>query len=129
MKVYLAGPINGCTDEQCKVWRDYIKTQLPDTLDPMRRDYRGKEDESVNEIVEGDKLDINQCDIVLVNFPSPSAGTCMEMLYAWERHKYIVVVVPKDAKISPWVRYHATLITDSFDGAVNNIKQYINSRQ
>ena len=21
LKVYLAGPINGCTDEECKAWR------------------------------------------------------------------------------------------------------------
>jgi len=31
MKVYLCGPINGCTDEECKNWRETVKAQLPDT--------------------------------------------------------------------------------------------------
>ena len=127
MTVYLAGPINGCTDEQCKAWREYVKTLLPDTLDPMRRDYRGIEGDNVAAIVEGDKVDIDQSDVVLVNFPAPSAGTCMEIIYAWERKKKVVVVVPKDAKISPWVKYHSHVITDSFEQAANYIKTQTNT--
>lgn len=123
MKVYLAGPIQGCTDEQCKAWREYVKTLLPDTLDPMRRDYRGIELESADEIVEGDKLDIDDADALLVNFPAPSAGTCMEILYAWERFKKVVVVIPKEVKLSPWVKYHSTFITDSFEKAVAYLNQ------
>lgn len=45
MKVYLCGPINGCTDDQCKNWREAAKQVLSDTVDPMRRDYRGREDD------------------------------------------------------------------------------------
>jgi len=40
VKVYLCGPINGRTDDDAKNWREYAKTRLPDTLDPMARDYR-----------------------------------------------------------------------------------------
>lgn len=111
----------GCTDEQCKSWREYAKTKLPHTLDPMDRDYRGKEGDNATAIVEGDKEDINNAAILLVNFPAPSAGTCMEMIYAWEMGKYIVVVVPSGAKISPWVQYHSHYITDSFDKAIEHI--------
>lgn len=127
MKVYLAGPIQGCTDEQCKAWREHVKTLLPDTLDPMSRDYRGIELESFVEIVEGDKADIDESDVVLVNFPSPSAGTCMEMIYAWERHKKVVVVIPQGAKLSPWVKYHSHFITNSFENAVDYINQNTNT--
>lgn len=123
-KTYLAGPIMGCTDEQCKSWREYVKTKLPSTLDPMDRDYRGKENESVKEIVEGDKEDINESKFVLVNFPAPSAGTCMEIIYAWEQGKIVVIVTPKDAKVSPWVKYHSHLIVHSFDEAIDFIIRY-----
>jgi hypothetical protein len=43
MKVYLCGPINGCTDSECIDWRAAAKKRLSDTIDPMRRDYRGRE--------------------------------------------------------------------------------------
>ena len=55
MKVYLCGPIAGCTDEECMDWRENAKTILHNanisTLDPMRRDYRGTKDiVSANEL-------------------------------------------------------------------------------
>ena len=123
MKIYLCGPINGCTDEECNDWRQMVSRVFSEKIDPMRRDYRGKELESVNEIVQLDKIDVDKCDIVLANCPKPSVGTSMEILYAWERNKPVLVVVPKDGPISPWLRYHSTKILHSFDEAVNWIKQ------
>lgn len=123
--IYLAGPINGCTDEECKDWREYVKTQLGEenTLDPMRRDYRGREMECVDEIVEGDKVDIDSATLLLVNHPKPSTGTDMEIMYAFERGKKVITVVPPtaDTKISPWLSYHSTKIFFSFDDALNYI--------
>lgn len=117
MKVYLCGPINGCTDEECKDWREAAKTRLPDTLDPMRRDYRGKEAESYREIVELDKRDVEASNVVLVNYDKPSVGTSMEVLWAWLKETPVVVVCNADAVISPWLRYHSTKIVHSFDEA------------
>jgi len=117
MKVYLCGPINGCTDEECKNWREYAKTVLSDTLDPMRRDYRGRELECVNEIVEKDKLDIMECDVLLVNYDKPSVGTSMEILFAWEQHIPVIVVSKKDVKLSPWLIYHSNTIVNTFEEA------------
>jgi nucleoside 2-deoxyribosyltransferase len=121
MKVYLCGPINGCTDSECNDWRSYAKTQLLDTIDPMKRDYRGKESESYREIVELDKLDVRQCDVVLANCPKPSVGTSMEILYAWEMGKVIAVIA--EGTISPWLRYHSTKIFTNIRDAV----EWINS--
>lgn len=73
MKVYLCGPINGCTDQECKDWREAVKARLPETLDPMRRDYRGKETESYREIVELDKRDVEAAGVILVNYDKPSS--------------------------------------------------------
>jgi nucleoside 2-deoxyribosyltransferase len=123
MKVYLCGPINGCTDEQCKDWRNAAKQVLPDTLDPMRRDYRGREDVSAAEIVEGDKEDIDQCKAILVNYDKPSVGTSMEVLYAWQHGLEVFVVAKPGTVISPWLRYHTTFFFDSFE----NFFDYFNA--
>lgn len=121
--LYLCGPINGCTDAECKDWREYVKGLWEGpTLDPMRRDYRGREDESVREIVELDKVDVTNSDVLLVNYDRPSVGTSMEILYAWERGKLVVVVVKEDERISPWLRYHAHAIRHSFADALAFIR-------
>jgi hypothetical protein len=122
VKVYLCGPINGCTDEECKDWREMAKLRLPDTLDPMRRDYRGKEQDSFREIVELDKIDVTNSDIILVNFDKPSVGTSMEILYAWERGKMIVVVHKAGAVLSPWLVYHSHYRFTAFDDAISFIE-------
>lgn len=126
MRVYLAGPIFGCNDSEAKDWRQWIKDNAWDGLevfDPMVRDYRGVEDANVREIVELDKQDIDGVQALIVNFPKPSAGTCMEILYAWERGKTIITVVPRQDKISPWVRYHSHHIVYSFADALWTLKE------
>lgn len=118
MRVYLAGPINGCTDEEAHGWRDELKPLLEaaghEWVDPMRRDYRGREMEPgiAKEIVEGDILDIIDCDAVLAMCPKPSVGTSMEIFFAHrELALPVVVVVPDDGRDpSPWLVVHSTAI-------------------
>lgn len=122
--IYLCGPINGCTDEECKDWREYVKTRwVGKSLDPMRRDYRGREAESVNEIVTLDKVDIANSHIVLVNYDRPSVGTSMEVHMAFEWGKLVVVVCKENTNISPWLRYHSHKIVHSFDAALAYIAE------
>ncbi len=123
MKVYLCGPINGCTDSECKDWRAAAMAYFPNAIDPMVRDYRGREDECVKEIVELDKLDVLNADAILVNYDRPSVGTSMEILYAWMHHKPIIVVVANDTRTSPWLRYHSTTIVHSFSAAFDILKK------
>ena len=125
-KVYLCGPINGCTDEECKNWREEAKKYFPDSIDPMIRDYRGREDECVNEIVELDKEDIMGCDALLVNHPKPSVGTSMEVFFAWQLYKFTVVVCPKGVKQSPWMVYHSDYIVETFEEAYSILRRYYN---
>lgn len=121
MTVYLCGGINGLSDSECRDWREVAKELLKaDTLDPMRRDYRGKEDESVNEIVRGDLDDIGASSYVLVNATRPSWGTAMEIVYAYQRRKPIVAFVG-DGRVSPWLRYHCGLIVQTVEEAVAHI--------
>lgn len=120
MKVYLCGPINGCTDSECRDWREDMKSIFgaDNCIDPMRRDYRGKEDTAFRELVELDKRDVLEADVLIVNYDKPSVGTSMEVLYAWMHHKPVIVVCHPEAVISPWLRYHATKIVHSFERAV-----------
>lgn len=123
--IYLAGPINGATDAEAHDWRDALinaHTRFH-FLDPMVRDYRGREDEAVSEIVENDKDDIDSSDWVIAYCPKPSVGTSMEVYYAWERKPHrVVVVVPDGAPVSPWLRYHAAAVVPTTADAMVHIE-------
>jgi nucleoside 2-deoxyribosyltransferase len=126
VKTYLCGPINGCTDAEANDWRTLAKSLLTgETVDPMRNDYRGRELEPgiASVIVEADKHDIRECDVLLVNYDKPSVGTSMEVLFAYDLGKRIAVVARKDAMLSPWLVYHMTERFDSFGAAC----EWINS--
>ena len=118
--IYLAGAINGCTDEECKDWREYVKTLWPgECRDPMVRDYRGREDDCFAEIIAGDEEDIAASDVVLVSADKPSWGTAMEIRLAKkEMAKPVVLVCPADMRISPWLRGHSDAICHSYESGV-----------
>lgn len=118
--IYLAGPINGCTNEEVHGWRDYLTARLSDfdILSPVVRDYRGKEAENVADIVEGDKRDIDQSDVVIAYCPKPSVGTSMEVFYANQTGTFVIVWAPHGAPVSPWLRYHSDAVVNIPEEAV-----------
>ena len=121
MITYLCGGINGLTDSQCVDWRAIAHKHLTtDTLDPMRRDYRGREGEFVTEIVQGDLEDIRLSAFILVNALRPSWGTAMEIVYAYKLAKNIVSFVGTGA-VSPWLRFHCTHVETTLEDAVSRI--------
>lgn len=119
MRVYLGGPINGCTDEEASGWREAVKPLLEERghswLDPMARDYRGREMEPgiAAEIVENDKEDIGQCDLLLMSCPKPSVGTSMEVFYGHSLGLPVIAVIPAGQTPSPWIVYHADVFYGS----------------
>lgn len=127
MRVYLAGPINGCTDKEAKGWRAYVSELLAPAgvvvFDPMVRDYRGRELEPgiAVQIVEQDKADIHAVDTVLVCFEKPSVGTSMEVLYAWGIGKGVIIVNLSKNPLSPWLLYHSDVQVESLEEAVELI--------
>jgi len=126
--IYLAGPIFQCSDDESTDWRQEVKKRLKKefqdyfVFDPFDRDLRGREDDMMREIVEGDKELIDKSDILLVGLWKVSAGTCMEILYAWERGKKTFIINGLD-KISPWLRYHSHAIFNNIDQAINHLKK------
>ncbi len=135
--IYLAGPINSCTDAECKDWRQAAKSYFEalsfdkggeiKILDPMRRDYRGVEmQEGVrHKIVKGDKTDYRKADILLVYSPKPSYGTAMEMFDAYEYLKKWVVVVNADVNPSPWLVEHCDYRVSTFEEAFEKVAEII----
>lgn len=117
MLIYLAGPIRGCTDDEAITWREVVKVRIGahNCLDPMRRDYRGREGEFVAEIVESDEADILACDFVLANCWQMSWGTPMEIYHAHSTGRPVIAVV-KPGAVSPWLAYHAEIATSLEEG-------------
>ncbi len=125
MTVYLCGGINALSTADCMRWRNNAKSKLnAAVLDPMRRDYRGIEQENYKKIVIEDKQDILASDIVLVNAVIPSWGTAMEVLFAWMNGIRVVTVVG-GTRVSPWIRYHSERLFMDFEDAI----RYINNDQ
>lgn len=125
--VYLCGGINGLSDADCKDWRaEAIATLCPlfYVLDPMRRDYRGRESENVKAIVSGDLFDIQASDIVLVNAARPSWGTAMELVYAkrdFGGGKFVVAFnLPEHP--SPWLVWHTDARYPELAAALEHVK-------
>jgi nucleoside 2-deoxyribosyltransferase len=123
MKVYLCGPINGCTDAECNDWRTAVKEHFPHAIDPMRRDYRGRESDCYREIVDLDKRDVRDADVLVVNYDKPSVGTSMEVFYAWSIGKPIIVWAATDANLSPWLRYHSTVVIHSLGDLIAKVRE------
>jgi nucleoside 2-deoxyribosyltransferase len=118
--VYLAGAINGCSDEECMVWRARARQLLEgqfDIYDPMVRDFRGRESLHADEIVSTDLHAIAACDFLLVNASRPSWGTAMEVIRAWGSGKGIVAFSDTEAP-SPWLMLHTHAIVKSLEAAV-----------
>lgn len=117
--VYLSGPIAGEPLYHAAEWRNYIKERWPGCLDPLRHDIS----QVTPAVIEQDKEDIRNCDVFLMWCIRPSWGTPMELMYAHELEKYIIVINQIGA-LSPWVLYHATVVVGGLDDALKEIRKF-----
>jgi len=125
--VYLSGPIMDEHEGVARKWRDTARSLLSShfrLLDPMRRNFRDKEVDSANEIVEFDLQDIRDADIVLVNYCKPSIGTSMEVFYAsHDLGKFVIAFSPFSFKdCNPWMVRYSTKILPSLEEACKYLK-------
>ncbi len=95
-------------------------------LDPMRRNFKDREVDSANEIVEFDLQDIRNADILLVNYNKPSIGTAMEVFYASHNlGKFVVAFSPFSFKdCSPWMVKFCTKILPDLESAIRYIRNH-----
>jgi len=120
--VYLSGPIMDEHLGTAREWREDAKVKLAThfkLLDPMRRNFKDREVDSANEIVEFDLQDVRDADILLVNYNKASIGTSMEVFYAAQDMKKFVIAFSPFAfqDCSPWMVRYCTKILPSLDRA------------
>lgn len=128
-KIYLCGPIMDEHEGVAREWRDGAKKLLADNfklLDPMRRNFKDREVDSANEIVEFDLQDIRDADIVLVNYSKSSVGTSMEVFYAaHDLQKFVVAFSPFSFQdSSPWMVRFCTKILPTLEDACLYIEEH-----
>lgn len=122
--VYLCGRIAGCSEEEKNGWRNAFSEAYPHVRNPMHRPFNEHGTfQDVCLIVNGDKADIDASDAILVYYVSPSVGTSMEILYAWERGKIVIVWNVSGGELSPWIRFHAHYIVDSQQEALHRLRE------
>jgi nucleoside 2-deoxyribosyltransferase len=132
-RIYLSGPIMDEHVGTAQTWRERAKTELRDhfvMLDPMRRNFKDREVDSANEIVEFDLQDVRDTDILLVNYNKASIGTAMEVFFAaHDLGKFVVAFSPFTFKdCSPWMVRYCTKILPTLDEAITYIREHFIQR-
>ena len=120
--IYLSGPIMDEHEGAVREWREAAKRMLGKhfrVLDPMRRNFKDREVDSANEIVEFDLQDVRDADIILVNYSKASIGTSMEVFHASHNlGKFVVSFSPFAFQdCSPWMVRFSTKILPSLEAA------------
>lgn len=133
-KIYLCGPIMDEHEGEARAWREEAKRILGTDfklLDPMRRNFKDREVDSANEIVEFDLQDIRDADLILVNYSKSSVGTSMEVFYAsHDLKKFVVAFSPFSFKdSSPWMVRFCTKILPDLESACRYIKDHFIVRE
>lgn len=131
--IYLAGPIFDCEKELITDWRILMTEQLEElgckVLDPTRRmvfDEGLLDLQSIKDlIVNPDKRDIDESDIVLANCWKPSTGTAMEIFYAFENRKTVISMLMNKMVYNPWIKAHSTHCVGDGKGALHLIESIL----
>lgn len=120
--VFLSGPIRGISREESLSWRNQAKTLLKKNF-RVQHALRGREEsETLSDprlAIIRDKTDIDFADIILVNDTNPNAsmiGTSMEIMYAYERCK-IILVFGKGHEKDYWLNYHVHAVFENLEDA------------
>lgn len=118
-----------CAGDESKTWRQRAKERLAGRfilLDPMRRDFRDREIDSANEIVEFDLQDVRDADILLVNYSKPSIGTAMEVFYAaHDLGRFVIAFSPLPFQdMSPWMVKYCTKVLPDLEAALAYIERH-----
>jgi len=126
--IYLSGGIKDLSSEEQNDWRDIMTKELYprfNILNPLYRNFRDNEFQSAQEICQLDKYDIISSDILIANATKPSWGTSQEILFAWMKHKIIVVFTGKEfQETSPWIVVHSTRVCRTMEECISYIKKY-----
>lgn len=126
-RVYLAGPMLDCSDEESSDWREEAKSKIEGVcIDPCDRFFEVEPD-AENDVVKPDMEDIRSVDIVLANCWKYSPGTSMEVFYAANIRKVVISIIPKGIVISHWIKTFSTVIVSTLEEGIERVNKYINN--
>ena len=133
-KAFISGPILGMETRQD--YREVIGKICArlgyETIDPWLRErviYKGNEPCWWNNVpaadfVRRDLEDAEKCDVMIVYMPKLSAGACMELFYAKQKGKKVIVISELDC-LSPWIVVHSDRIIASFEELERALKNLV----
>jgi len=89
LKIYLAGPIRGCSSEQRTWWREEAKQLLKKDFD-----FEDPTEWADDRVMSREMAKLEACDMVLANMWKESIGTTLGIVRARHQGKPVVVVDP-----------------------------------
>ena len=141
-QVYLAGPMEDCSEDHMTGWRQLTANALKlsdiNSLDPTRRvsfhDQLGENLENVTKtmntckrIFKQDLQDIAESKVVLADVRRSSGrgtGTSMELMFAHTKNKIIILWADEGDFIHPFYEAMATEKHYSLEEAVDSVRLY-----
>ena len=131
-KAFISGPILGMETNQgfrLTVTDILVKVGF-EVIDPWKRErvlYKGDErcwwdKVPTFDFIQRDLDDADRCDVMVVYLPIISAGACMEMFYAKQKGK-TVIVVSEIKCLSPWIIAYSDKVVTSFDQLTSTLKE------
>ena len=142
MKIYLAGPITGCSYKGCSEWRESLTSELTalgfQVFSPLHGEVHLKLKRNIpsvgideiltsHAIVARDRFYVLSSDVLLVNLLEAkrvSIGSVMEMGWAFMANKLIITVMEKNNNIHhhAFILEATTLMCSSLEEAINHLK-------
>lgn len=123
LTAYLAGPITGCSFEECTDWRKKFAELCPsvECFSPLRgeikwegeRDSDPRADDDLlfhdSGIMTRDYFDCKRCDFIVLNLleaKRATIGSCMELAWGYEWQKPVITIMEPEGNIHdhPMVR-------------------------
>lgn len=131
--VFLCGPMRGIPRAESLGWRREAVKLLAGkfyVLHALRQREIKETLPDPRSAIARDKNDIVRSDIILVNDTFPAAsmiGTAMEVLFAYQLHKIIVVFGHAHEK-DYWLQYHSHICANTLEEACGYINRFFADR-
>ena len=125
-RIYLAGPMTGCNDDQKRRWRQDIINRFGNRLefiDPLDEEF----DESANasDLARADIRAIEEADGLLVNMWRESIGSAIGVVHARQKGRPVVVANPNHIR-NRMLEFYADAVTDTPARAANTLLDILN---
>ncbi len=124
MRVYLAGPIEICTEEEIFLWRNYVKDKVGNDVEIITPKYHLG---TAGEIFEDTKTNVEVCDVVFAHLPKAinerraSYGTIFEISYGHALNKRVMIISDDEFVHKHPVMNHVAEMFYGLDSAIAHL--------